>query len=421
MTLAKIPVDRPDGDPAIAAAMGEALGALLTGTTELPACELTQVVDVAGRALGATSVRMLVADYGLRSLQELGEDGPRGPRMLIEGTLAGRCFATGDIIVGSGQPATVWVPLTEGSERLGVLELVHEAWTDSLRRILVPVVRILVLVLISKRRYTDVILRGRRSEPLSIAAEIQWALLPPLTYSTNAVSVSGILEPAYSIGGDSFDYALNPDHAEFAIVDAVGHGIAAVSISVLALNGLRNARREMHDLAQAYTDTGDVIRAQSGHGAFATAQIASLELDTGTLTWLNAGHPLPLLVRDRSFIGPLTCRPSLPMGLGGTVNEIAIERLQPGDRVLFYTDGVTESHSPSDEVFGVERLADLLVRASTEASSPAETVRRLASAVLSYNGQTLRDDATLLILEYHGPPPRRGAEMATRPAIGETA
>ena len=410
MTVPEIPPDRPDGDPAIAVAMGEALGALLTDTAELPACELTQVVDIAGRILGATSARMLVADYGLRSLQELGENGPLGPRMLIEGTVAGRCFATGDIIVGSGQPATVWVPLTEGSERLGVLELEHGAWTDSLRQIVAPVVRVLVLVLISKRRYTDVVLRGRRSEPLSVAAEIQWSLLPPLTCSTSAVSVSGILEPAYSIGGDFFDYALNPDRAEFAIVDAVGHGIAAVSIAVLALNGLRNARREMHDLAQAYLETGEVIRSQTGEGAFATAQVASLELDTGTLTWLNAGHPLPLLVRDRTFVGPLVCRASLPMGLGGTVNEIAVERLQPGDRVLFYTDGVTESHAPGEEVFGVDRLADLLVRASTEESSPAETVRRLAAAVMSYNAQPLRDDATLLIVEYHGPPQRPSGE-----------
>jgi serine phosphatase RsbU (regulator of sigma subunit) len=298
----------------------------------------------------------------------------------------------------------VWVPLAEGSERLGVLELTHSAWSEEQRGVLDPVVRVLVLVLISKRRYTDVVLRGRRAQPLSIAAEIQWALLPPLTYSSSEASVSGILEPAYSIGGDSFDYALNPGRGEFAIVDAVGHGISAVSISVLALNSLRNARREGHSLERAYLDAGEAIESQFGGSSFATGQIGQLELDTGHLTWLNAGHPLPLLVRDRSFVRELSCRPSLPMGLGGGVDSIATDKLQPGDRVLFYTDGVVESRSPDGERFGMERLADHVVRTATAETSPAETVRRLAAAVLAYNGRPLRDDATLLLLEYHGSP-----------------
>ena len=93
--------------------------------------------------------------------------------------------------------------------------------------------RLLALVLISKRRYTDVVHRTRRVQPLSVAAEMQWDLLPPLACTTACVSVSGILEPAYSIGGDSFDYAMNADRVGFAIVDAVGHGMPAVLLSVL--------------------------------------------------------------------------------------------------------------------------------------------------------------------------------------------
>jgi len=385
------------------AALGDALASLLAGTTELPASELARVVHVAGRVLGASAARMLVADYGLLSLQELGDDGPRGPRRLIEGTLAGRCFASGEIVVAGDGPVTVFVPLAEGSERLGVLELTLPAWSEGLRSVVDPVVRVLVLVLISKRRYTDVVLRARRAEPLSVAAEIQWALLPPLTYSSDRVSVSGILEPAYSIGGDSFDYALNADSAEFGIVDAVGHGIAAVSISVLALNSLRNARREGHGLEAAYLDAGSAIEAEFGRSAFATGQLGRLALDTGELTWLNAGHPLPLLVRDQTFVGRLACPPSIPMGLGGAVKAVATERLQRGDHVLFYTDGVVESTSPDGEAFGVDRLADLLVRSAADGTSPAEAVRRLAAAVLAYNRRPLRDDATLLLVEYHGP------------------
>jgi serine phosphatase RsbU (regulator of sigma subunit) len=135
-----------------------------------------------------------------------------------------------------------------------------------------------------------------------------------------------------------------------------------------------------------------------------TAQLGSLALDSGELTWLNAGHPLPLLVRDGNYTGELTCRPSMPMGLGGSVAEIATVRLQPGDRVLFYTDGVTDTQAHGGERFGIPRLADFVVRATLDGVSPAETVRRLCASIMHHNGNNLSDDATLLLIEYHGTP-----------------
>ena len=395
-----MPPNRP-GDPEVAFPP-EALLSLLADTTELPASELTRVVSLAGTVLGADRARVLVADYGLVWLQQLGDDGPSGEPQAIEGTLAGHAFAREEAVVSEGEPTLVYVPLSEGSERLGVLELTYGTWTEDVRAALAPVVRVLVLVLISKRRYTDVVLRARRYQRLSIAAELQWDLLPPLNCSTDRASVSGILEPAYSIGGDSFDYAMNRDRAEFAIVDAVGHGMSAVLMSVAAITSLRNARRESLDLHDAYESTGQLIATQFGPECFVTAQLGSLALDTGELTWLNAGHPLPLLVRDGSYVGELPCRPSVPMGLGGPVAEIAVVKLQPGDRVLFHTDGVTETQAPGGERFGIPRLADFLVRATLDGVSPAETVRRLSALIMQHNGADLSDDATLLLVQYHG-------------------
>jgi phosphoserine phosphatase RsbU/P len=186
----------------------------------------------------------------------------------------------------------------------------------------------------------------------------------------------------------------------------VGHGLPAVSISIVAVNGLRNARREGLGLERAYLDTDAALRSQFTRSAFATGQLGSLDSHTGELTWLNAGHPLPLLVRDGSFIGELECRPSLPMGLAGSVMEVATTQLQPGDRVLFHTDGVIESQSPEGDLFGVERLADLLVRGCADGTPPAESVRRLAATVLDYASRSLRDDATLFLVEFHGPKDR---------------
>jgi len=377
------------------------VAALLRAASTRPADDLPGVVELAGAALGATDARMLVADYGLTSLCALGPTGPEGPRQRIEGTLAGRCFTADEIIVVADPPA-VFVPMTDGSERLGVLELAHPSWTDEHAADARAVVQALVLLVISGRRYTDIVHQTRRSQPLSMAAEMQWALLPPLACSTDRISACGILEPAYAIGGDSFDYAQSATGLDFAIVDAVGHGLPAVSIAAVAVNGLRNARRERHDLERAYLDTDAALRSQFTRSAYATGQFGSLDRRTGELTWLNAGHPLPLLVRDATFIGELPCHPSLPMGLGGTVSEIAVAALQPGDRVLFYTDGVTESRSPEGELFGMDRLADLLVRGAADGTAPAESVRRLVTTVVEYNRDPLGDDATLFMLEYHG-------------------
>jgi serine phosphatase RsbU (regulator of sigma subunit) len=150
-----------------------------------------------------------------------------------------------------------------------------------------------------------------------------------------------------------------------------------------------------------------VVETQFAHSYFVTAQLGSLAFDTGELTWLNAGHPPPLLVRDCTYLGELACAPSLPMGLGGLVREVATERLQRGDRILFYTDGVTEMRSPEGKEFGTDRLADFLVRATLDRVSPAETVRRLSASVVAYNEEGRTDDATLLLLEYHGPRGRK--------------
>jgi serine phosphatase RsbU (regulator of sigma subunit) len=110
-----------------------------------------------------------------------------------------------------------------------------------------------------------------------------------------------------------------------------------------------------------------------------------------------------MLVRNGSYAGELRCAPSVPLGLGGSVVEIASEALQRGDRVLFYTDGITESRSPDRAFFGRDRLADFLVRATLDRVPVAETARRLSAHVIDYVNTALSDDATLLLIEYHGP------------------
>jgi hypothetical protein len=366
--------------------------------------DVLDLLDVMCEFLGASAARFHVADYSLETLQRIDSAGSVGPPQKIVGTLIGRVFTSGEIQVNGEHPTVLMVPLIEGSSRIGVLELDVDEWNGDVPELLDPLTAIFVMSWIVKGRYTDTPARARRSEPLSAAAEMQWDLLPPLTCATDEVAISGVLAPAYAIGGDSFDYAFDTDRVDFAVVDAIGHGMPAVLMSSSAINSLRNSRRTGLDLTSAYEIVDATISSQFGSSYFVTGIIGTLDLRTNTLSWINAGHVLPMLVRNGSYAGPLRCEPSRPFGLGGPVVEIAEDALQTGDRVLFFTDGITEARSSDGSFFGDDRLADFLVRASLEGLPARETVRHLADNILTFSDNKLRDDATMLLME-HSPPP----------------
>lgn len=376
---------------------------MVEASTRTSPTDVFELLDLMCEILRAQAARFYVADYSLRRLQQIDEHGLVGPPQTIAGTLIGRVFTSGQIQVAGADPTVVLVPLTEGSNPIGVLELDFELWDDLTSQLLAPIVAIFVMAWTVKGRYTDTAARARRSDPLSAAAEVQWDLLPPLACSTDQVALGGILEPAYEIGGDSFDYAFDASRVDFTIVDAIGHGMPGVLMAAAAINSLRNSRRAQSNLTAAYENADRSIATQFGDSYFVTGLIGTLDLHSGTLRWINAGHVLPLLVRDGTYIGPLLCRPSTPFGLGGPVVEVAEKTLQSGDRVLFYTDGITEARSPDGSLFGVDRLSDLLVRASLEELPVQETVRHLADNIINFSNVGLRDDATMLLMEYRPP------------------
>lgn len=372
-------------------------------STRTSPTDVLRLLDVMCELLGAQAARFHVADYSLRRLQQIDEQGPVGLPQTVAGTLIGRVFTTGEVqTVGTG-PTVVLVPLAEGTCPIGVLEFDFDRSDGVTRQLLDPITALFVMTWIVKARYTDAAQRARRSEPLSAAAEVQWDLLPPLGCSTEQVAVSAILEPAYEIGGDSFDYAFGASRLDFTIVDAIGHGLSAVLMSAAAINSLRNSRRAQLSVTDAYDVADRAIATQFGDSYYVTGLIGTVDLKSGTLRWVNAGHVLPMLVRNGTNTGPLHCKPSRPLGLGGPVVEVAEHTLQRGDRVLFYTDGITEARSLHGAWFGEDRLADFLVRASLENLPVHETVRHLADNIVSFSSLDLRDDATMLLMEYQPP------------------
>jgi serine phosphatase RsbU (regulator of sigma subunit) len=171
---------------------------------------------------------------------------------------------------------------------------------------------------------------------------MQWDLLPPLVFKSSRVTVAGLLEPAYDVGGDCFDYALNGPLLSIALMDAMGHGLNSAVLSSLAVGCYRHDRREGQTLVSTHHDLDTTIGTRYRGDGFVTGQLAQLDVDTGSLDWTNAGHPLPLLIRRGRVIGQLECTPTVPWGLGeeSAVHPVvAQEALEPDDSVLFFTDG----------------------------------------------------------------------------------
>jgi len=324
----------------------------------------------------------------------------------VAGTMAGRAFATGQPVSAERDgSARVWVPVVEQTTRTGVLAItVPQASPEILAQAgLLGVFAGLTAAVAT--RLSDVPDLRRRERAMSLPASMQWDLLPPLSARTGGAVIAGVLEPAYDIAGDAFDYVVNGGDLQFAIIDGMGHGIGSTLLTGLAVGAYRHARRDRAMLPGIYTAMDEALAGYYSDLSFATGIIGRLATGSGQLEWSCAGHPRPLLLRGRKVVAELSCEPALPFGLGDSPPDPSTEELQPEDAVLFYTDGVIEARTPDGELFGLDRLADLLEREAASGQPAEEMLRRLVRAVLDHQADGLRDDATLLLMQWAGPAP----------------
>jgi hypothetical protein len=324
----------------------------------------------------------------------------------IDATIAGRAFQLERPMVFAKADGcfVVWMPLVDGSERFGVLYLECPATSEELLLRLDDLAAVVSALIVAKAKYGDAFVLARRRQEMTLAAELRWSMLPPLTFAGEDVGIACVLEPAYEVAGDAFDYALNDGVLHFAVLDAMGHGLEASRLANLALGAYRAARRRGLDLRGTYHLMDAAVRDQFGDEHFVTAQLATLDARNGVVRWVNAGHPHPLLLRGRRVSSELLSEPALPLGLGGNPSSIAEVALEPTDALLFFTDGIVEAGSPGGERFGTARLLDLTRRALADEQTLAETLRRLARAVRTHRDGPLADDATILCVDWH---PRR--------------
>jgi serine phosphatase RsbU (regulator of sigma subunit) len=293
----------------------------------------------------------------------------------------------------------VLAPVTERGESIGLLELYlpDEPDDDAVAEV-AQVAHLLAFVVIANRRHTDLFEWGQRSRAFSLSAEIQQRLLPEArTCEASAFTLAGWLEPAASIGGDTFDYSLARDLLHLSLTDAMGHGVEAALTASMCLGGLRGARRRGLSLLDQANEANGALSTHSVSGTgddFVTGLIGRVELRTGSVEIVNAGHVPPYLVRD-SVLTSLDLRIDVPFGMfADSTYGSTFLTLEPGDRVVFVTDGMLERN-----VAGVDLPGAIH---DTSSLHPREVVRALADSALVAAGHALEDDATVLCLDWHG-------------------
>jgi sigma-B regulation protein RsbU (phosphoserine phosphatase) len=401
------------------------LGALQTLLERVHLATPGQVPDVVAAAaaeLGWTTV-MYFVDYEQRLLVPISATGAADAQpQMIEGTLAGRAFKSSQPVIAHGPERAVWAPVFDGVHRLGVMRITVPEDTDLLDPMVERVYRVLTQLaghlVAAKMPYGDALARVSRNKERTVASELLWDLLPPLTFGCEGLIVSGILEPCYDVAADAFDYSVVDDVGHLAVFDGMGHDLNGTIMTAVALAALRNSRREGRDLDETVR-TVDRFVTQHGNGeVMATGVIGQLDLPTGRLRYVNAGHPSPLLVRRGKVVKELNAGRRLLFGYGHDEAPVAQEFLEPGDWVVFYTDGITEARDAEGSFFGLERLIGHLERsAATDLPAP-ESLRRLSHDVLDHQGGVLQDDATLVIAQWSSDQERRyssGAAPSPRP------
>ena len=242
--------------------------------------------------------------------------------------------------------------------------------------------------------------RQRIEREFGIAREIQQALLPRSFQDFPHLDISGVNTPCTEVGGDYFDvFSIDKRRTAFLIADVSGKGLGAALLTPM-LQGALSAMTMDVAPERAFQHINAFLCSHSSVGRYATMFFGILDVD-GSLEYINAGHPSPLLLR-RNEVTELYTKGSLPLGLVPEAQHtITRAKLEPGDTLILFSDGITEAADINDNLFGVARLQEMLLG---HHESPLDQVKEsIVKTVEGFTaGASQADDLTLLLVRYNG-------------------
>ncbi|MFJ5531891.1 PP2C family protein-serine/threonine phosphatase [Streptomyces sp. NPDC093261] len=351
----------------------------------------------------AESVELLMADYGLTVLQPVSALLPVADSVAMHGTTAGRSFGAQDPIVEeTGALSRLHLPVTVRGDRLGVLTvaLPSETAAEVLPE-LVDIAGVLGHEMIVADRDTDVYVRARRRDRLTLAAEMQWQLLPGRSCTRPEYALGAQLEPAYAIFGDNFDWSAGPDRLMLYITNGMGEGIEASLLTNLGINALRNARRAGIPIEDQAALADQAVYAHYRGACHLAVLLLDFELSTGRVKVVDAGSPQMLRMRGRT-VEAIGFEAQLPLGMFEETDYVAQEiDVEPGDRLVFVSDGVYGVVGAAGETYGDKALAKAI--AATRLLPAAEVPGAVLRELSDHRGEpTAEDDALVVCLDWFG-------------------
>jgi serine phosphatase RsbU (regulator of sigma subunit) len=362
---------------------------------ESPADRVVEgLADVLAKEYGVTDVELYLVDYRLAALMPV----VGAAAVTRPGDPAWRSFDhQSEVPAGHG----VYLPVTARGERLGVLRCSPAPEDDDLRGELAEAATLLAHELQSAGTGTDRYTMAARSRRLTLAAEMQWELLPGRSRSRPSFSLAGQLEPAYAVRGDSFDWAEHEGLLYLSVLNGMGEGVSASMLTALTTQALRNARRAGLGLADQASLADQAVFAQYKGQTHVAALMLELNLRTGEVLAVDAGSPRLLVLRESNVIDQ-TLDPQFPLGMFET-SEYVQQRftLERGDRMFVVSDGVFDAPGALGR-YGEAALHRFVRR--TGSLAPLQAVRSLLGDLRAFlEDSDLDDDAVVVCLDWTGP------------------
>ncbi|MEV7405184.1 PP2C family protein-serine/threonine phosphatase [Streptomyces sp. NPDC091267] len=359
----------------------------------------------------AVAVELLMADYAMTRLQPVGVLPQTHTPLSVHDTAAGRAFGTQEPYCVEGGPLStvaLHLPVSVRGDRLGVLSVTlpgadgvaADAISD-----LQECADALAHEIVVAERDTDLFLQARRAERLTLAAEMQWQLLPGRSSARPEYSIGAQLEPAYAIFGDCFDWSTSADDLTLTVSNGMGEGIDAALLTNLAINALRNARRAGLSLVDQAFLADQAVYGQHQGQQFLSTLLLRFHLPTGQVEIIDAGSPRIWRLR-RGVVEPIGLDAQMPLGMfEDTVYTSQQFAVEPGDRLLFISDGVYDALSPAGEKYSLHALAKAIT--STRLLPAAQVPRTMLQELLGHRGAgPAADDSLVVCLDWHGRPAR---------------